>query len=218
MSEVEQDRGTSPVPADVAVPVSSTARRDIEVAFGYNPDRDFTKLALEATYHSRGFRLVDKSALVAVPHVIIGVTYRPGYPRADKEPGDYVSVEAVVANKETLYSPQVIQMLRKGQGKGPDDLEVWGNESVVYNDSGTGIRRTLTELFDEIGIINVGSPNGDENVYDRQYQMWADGEDRATSGIVADLNGEPFRYTAWYGLRRSDYESPYGPATTYYLG
>jgi hypothetical protein len=205
-------------PSEVAVPESSTDRRIAEVAFGYNPDRDFAKLAMEAQYHSRGFRLIEKSALIGVPHVIIGVTYRPGYPRADKEPGDYVSIEAVIATKEILNSPQVVHMLRKEQGISPDDLEVWGNESVVYNDSGTGIRRSLTELFHEIGVIDVGPPKSGENMYDRQYQVWANGEDRATTGIVADLNGEPFRYTAWYGLRKSEYESPYGPATTYYLG
>lgn len=211
MSEVNE--GT-----EVAVPASSTERRIAEVAFGYNPDRDFNALALEAHYHSKGFRLIDKSALIAVPHVVIGVTYRPGYPRADKSPGDYVSVEAVVATKEILNSPQVQHMLRH-EGVDPNNMEVWANESVVYNDSGTGIRRSLTELFHEMGVIDVGPESGkDENRYDRQYQAWASGEDRATSGIVADLNGEPFRYTAWYGLRKSDYESPYGPATTFYLG
>lgn len=175
----------------------------------YNPDLDFKRLALEAQYRSKGFRLVSKELLKGVPHVIIGVTYREGYPRGGK-PGDYISIEAIVADQYTLNSRPV-----RSQIEG--ELAVYGNEPVVYNDSGTGIRRELTRIFHEAGMINVGTVK-DDTAFDRQYQQWKEGADRATTGIVADVNGEPFRYLAMRGLRLSEYESPYGPAETYYLG
>jgi hypothetical protein len=196
--------------AEVEVPESATDYRTQLDVFGYNADLDFRKLALEAQYHAKGFRLVQKEQLIGVPHVIIGVTYREGFPR-NGAVGDYVSIEAIVADKDTLATPPVMAQLEL-------PVEVYGNEPVVYNDSGTGIRRTLTELFHNTGLIDVGKAKGDENPFDRAYQFWATGEDRATDGIKAGVNGEPFRYLAFRGLRRSDYESPFGPATTYYLG
>jgi len=195
---------------DVAIAESATERRTQLAAWGFNPDLDFRKLALEAQYHAKGFRLVQKSQLVGVPHVIVGVTYREGFPRGGRA-GDYVSLEAVVADKDTLESNPVKHML-------PADLDVWGNEPIVYNDSGTGIRRTLTELFQTLGMIDVGKVTGDENPFDRPYQFWDRGEELAVTGIVADLEDVPFRYIAFRGLRKSEYESPYGPATTYYFG
>lgn len=195
----------------VAIPDSATEGRSLMAAWGYNPDMDFRKLALEAQYHARGFRLVQKEQLIGVPHVIVGVTYRPGYVQQNGQESDYVSLEAVVADKDTLESNPVKHML-------PDSLEVFGNEPVVYNDGGTGIRRYLTELFHNVGIIDVGKVKGDENPFDRPHQQWDSGAERATTGIVADHDGVPFRFIAFRGLRKSDYESPYGPATTYYFG
>jgi hypothetical protein len=196
--------------SEVAVPESSTTYREMANVWGYDPDMDFRKLALEAQYRSKGFRLVQKAMLVGVPFVVVGVTYRPGFPRAGQQ-GDYVSVECVVADKETLNTAPVRSML-------PADLEVYGNEPVVFNDSGTGVRRDLTMHFQGMGLIDVGMAKKDENAFDRQYQQWASGADVATTGIVADANGEKFRYLAMRGLRRSDYENEYGPATTFYFG
>jgi hypothetical protein len=198
--------------SEIVVPENETEARVMAAAWAYNPDLDFRKLALEAQYHAKGFRLVSKAQLIGVPHVIVGVTYREGFPRGGRA-GDYVSVEAVVADKDTLETPPVKSLL-------PAELEVWGNEPVVYNDSGTGIRRILTQLFHTAGLIDVGKPakDSDENVFDRPYQFWAAGEDLATTGLTEDTKGVPFRYLAFRGLRRSDYESPYGPATTFYFG
>jgi hypothetical protein len=187
----------------------------------YDPNMDFRKLALEAQYFTKGFRLIEnKDHLIGVPHVVIGVTYREGFPREGKA-GDYVSVEAVVADAKTLDSLPV-----RSQLKG--ELAVYANEAVVYNDSGTGIRRYFTELFHNASIINVGKFDpakvaSELNPFDRPYQRWTEGADRATTGIVADLNGEAFRMVAMRGLRRSDYEwtPPEGkpqPATTFYFG
>lgn len=185
--------------------------RTREFAWGYDPERDFRNLALEATYYSKGFRLISKDSLINVPHVIIGVTYRKGFTSESGRVGDYVSIEAVTADKETLSTNPIKHML-------PNDLEVWPNESVVYNDGGTGIRRTLTQLFHSVGLINVGKPkHKDENPYDKPMYEWLEGKELAEDGIVADADGVKFRYVAMRGLRKSEYESPFGPAVTYYI-
>lgn len=197
--------------AAVAVPETSTELRVMDMAWGHDPARDFQTLALEAQYFSKGFRLVQKADLLGVPHVIIGVTYREGYTRADKKPGDYVSIEAVVADKATLESSPVRHAL-------PRELTVWGNESIVYNDGGTGIRRELTQMFHSLGLIDVGTPKKNENPFDRPYQEWVKGADLATTGIEADAEGVAFRFVCMRGLRKSEYESPFGPAVTFYIG
>lgn len=187
-----------------------TPERALEALGLYDPDLDFRKLAAETRYFSKGFRLVSKEDLIGIPHIVTSVIYRPGFPRAGTE-GDYASVEAVIADAATLNAPQVRHQLAS-------ELTVFPNEPVVYNDSGTGVRRTFTELFTWMGLINPGSAARGLSPFDKQYQLWDSGADLAATGIIADGNGEKFRYLAMRGLRRSDYESEYGPATTYYIG
>ena len=198
--------------SDAVESVNSTTERNLAL---YDPDRDFRKLALEAKYFSKGFRLVSKEDLIGVPHVIIAVTYREGFPRAGAV-GDYVSVEAVVADKDTLHSSPVRSMLPMGI----EGLTVYPEESVVYNDGSTGIRRELTSLFARMGLIDVGAARTDaENPFDKPYQFWQEGEELATTGITADSDGEPFRFVAMRGLRKSEYEwQPGQNATTFYVG
>jgi hypothetical protein len=199
----------------VAVPegASITEQRAAAVTF-FDPNMDFKKLAAAANYFTKGFRLVeDKDHLVGVPLVVTGITFREGYSTTEG-PGDYASFEAVVADRDTLTSSPVKHYLPAQV----DDLAIYPNEPIVFNDGGTGVRRSAVELLHDIGIIDVGPALGDENPYDKPYQLWAAGAERATTGIVADLNGEPFRWVAIRGLRRSDYDSPYGPATTFYFG
>lgn len=204
-----------------AVPVSAIelppdtnltdARTFSEVLF--NPDMDFRKLASEATDFTKGFRLVeDKDVLAGVPHVITTLTFREGY-STTAGPGDYVSIEAVVADRDTLSSNPVRHYLPAAV----DELAVYPNEAIVYNDGGTGVRRACVKMLHDIGVIDVGVPEGDENPFDRPYQLWASGSELAATGITADLNGRPLRYVVVRGLRRSDYTSPYGEATTYYF-
>jgi hypothetical protein len=198
------------------VPVNATIVRETDY-FGYNPDLDFRKLAAEATGAAAGYRLVAKESLLGIPHVIIGVTYREGFPRQGVA-GDYVSVEAVTADKDTMDRYTV-----KGFQRGNTE-PVWPNEPVVYNDSGTGIRRALTAMFHQLGVIDVGEPQQPdyENVYDRAFQFWAAGADEAAAGITAIPYGtrenQPLRYVVARGLRVSTYEFQGSPAETFYLG
>lgn len=199
-------------PQEVELAKTATEARELANVWQYNPDMDFRKLALEAEYGSKGFRLVEKDDLLNVPHIIIGITYRQGFPTPGGKPGDYVSIEAVVADKDTLMTPPIRNALDL------ENLKVYGNEPVVYNDGSTGVRRQLTEQLHGMGIIDVGNPRKDENPFDRPFQEWASGGDLAESGIVADQNGVPFRYAALRGLRRSDYEWQGQPAHTHYIG
>jgi len=206
---------TEVAPVENAAVNATDMREEVAAGF-YNPDLDFLKLAKETKLFTKGFRLVEKSTLLGVPFIIVSVTYREGFPRPDGKPGDYVSIEAVVADKHTLESPPVRSM-RDGE------LLVYPNEPIIFNDSSTGVRRTITALLHAMEIIDPGKPgNKDENIYDRPYQIWRSGADRATTGVIADQNGEQFRYGVSRGLRKSEYEwqPPTGkpqPATTYYL-
>lgn len=185
----------------------------------YDPSLDFRKLALEAAYFSRGFRLVEKAELIGVPFIVINATYREGFLSPDKKVlGDYVSLECVVADRDTLDSPQVRALMRTTRPDKGDLLTVYPNEPVVINDGGTGIRRAITELLIEDGMVDPGGDKNDPRRADRPFSQWKSGADQAQYGIEADSQGRKFRYVAMRGLRVSEYESDFGPATTYYFG
>lgn len=206
-------------PVDVETPesteVATTEEGVLEFRMLYDPALDFRKLALESEYFARGFRLIEKDWIKAVPFGCCSVTYREGFIR-DNVQGDYISLEAVVADKETLDMPQV----RLGYAEaheGVTDLYIFPNEPVVFNDGSTGVRRTITKLLHDTGTIDVGGKEDDPRRFDRPMSLWKSGAEEAQAGITAFANGKPFRYFAARGLRRSDYESPYGPATTFYF-
>lgn len=211
-TEVDQTSPKSAIALPEDVSTSTEIRRFTEGL--YDPNMDFRKLAMEATYFTKGFRLVeDKDTLAGVPHVITNLTFREGY-STTAGPGDYVSIEAVVADRDTLNSNPVRHYL---PAPSVDQLAVYPNEAIVYNDGGTGIRRACVKMLHDIGLIDVGAPEGDENPFDRPYQLWAEGAEQAAIGFTADKNGQPLRYVVIRGLRRSDYTSPYGEATTFYF-
>jgi hypothetical protein len=179
----------------------------------YNPDNDFRKLALDVAYRSEGFRLIDKEALTGVPFVIKRVVYREGFPRDGAE-GDYISVECIVADSETL----AIAPVKAGL---PATLTVFPSEAVVFNDSGTGVRRHITSLLERAGLIDCGpaAPEGDVP-WDRPFQEWESGAGPAQVGFTGD-SFDPVVggvFLAIRGLRVSQYEYMGNPAETYYFG
>jgi hypothetical protein len=198
-------------------------RREAELGL-YNPDLDFRKLladAGESAFWSQGFRLVSKDDLLGVPFIIISLTYREGFPRAGVK-GDYVSVEAVVADAGILHSRPVLSGIGREHGEtrvpDPGDLTVYPNEAVVFNDGSTGVRRQVTGYAIAAGIADPGPAGKDVlEPADRQYQKWVKGGDQAADKIVAFPNGEPFRVACRRGLRRSEYANEYGDAVTYYI-
>lgn len=207
--------------------VNPTESRAVSAVRGlFDPDLDFRKLALEAQYYARGFRLVHKAILSApvddptqtgIPFVVVAVTYRDGYVSTTSgEMGDYMSLEAVIADVDTLDLPQFRSVRSR-----MEDAGLFPNEPIVFNDGSTGIRRTMTELLQNTGLIDVGTlPKSmkDANPYDKPYGSWDKGGDLAKTGITRFTEAQPFRYVATRGLRRSDYDSEYGPATTFYFG
>jgi hypothetical protein len=179
----------------------------------YDPDLDFRKIIAEAgpdAYFTKGFRLVEKADLIGVPHAIVAATYREGHTRNGTR-GDYVSLEAIVADSDTLKSPPVAGQL-------PSPLTVFPNEPVIYNDSGTGIRRDITEHLHNSGVIDVGPAIEDFNRFDKQYQLWTSGAEYVIDGLSVYPDGSKFRYIAVRGLRVSEYEYEGGDAETYYFG
>lgn len=204
------DQPLTSTDASLVQPESSSVE---EFRVLFNPDLDFRKLAEAGlTEYAQGFRLVNKKALLGVPHIIINITYREGFLNKDtKIRGDYVSLEAVVANDEFLRSPIVRAMT------GHRELEVFGNETIVYNDGGTGIRRSITEMLVRQGLINPGGKPNDNRRFDRPMSQWVNGAELAAEGIRADKQGEHLRYGVIRGLRRSDYLWEGQDATTYYF-
>jgi hypothetical protein len=208
------------VPNEVAL---STEDRLAALADGtFNPDMEFKKLALEATYVHMGFTLVEKNKLEGVPMIVIGVTYREGIPRNGRV-GDYVSIEAVCGGPNDLARNIRLGTLDE------QTLAIDPNMPIVFNDGSTGIRRQLTQLFHDKGIINVGpTPDDNEGLasrYDRPYQFWMEEDYPAGTvvtdnsvGITTEPTGEPVRFLFRNGLRVSRYEwAPGQMAETYYF-
>jgi hypothetical protein len=143
--------------------------------------------------------------------VVKKIVFRPGFPRDGVE-GDYVSVECIIADKRTLDSPPVVSML-------PTPLTVYGNEGVVFNDSGTGVRRALVRQMVQFGLAELPGKVVDDSFFDKPYQMWSAGAGPAEAGLTGDdFGGKAAIYLALRGLRRSDYEWHGQDATTYYFG
>lgn len=153
----------------------------------------------------------DKTNLIGVPFVITSVTYRDGIQR-NKQATNYVSVEAVVADANTLA--KLVKMGRLV----PSILDrVIPEESIVFNDGGTGIPRQLTAFLHRIGMIEV--PDGPENGpsgecrYDTYRANWLRGNtDGSDPRFEILLKCER-------GLRVSEYTTPeFGDSSSFYIG
>lgn len=186
---------------------------------GYSPDMSFRALKLEAEYASRGYHLTPKENLMGIPLIVTGVTFREGFVRNGRV-GDYVSIEAIVADSTTLA-----QLIEKGR-LDFNVVKIYPNEPVVFNDGGTGVRRQITEMLHSHGIVKVGAPvdttdsheQDMKSVFDRPHQFWEEGSELAADGITSNSDGEPIRW--WYptGLTVSNYQWQGQDAETWYFG
>lgn len=177
----------------------------------------FADLANQATVIDTGTLEKDKNTLIGLPHVITRVTYRPCPP--DQERG-YVSVEAVVADADTLESA-----IRRGWIPGNfasvAALPYMPEERIVYNDGSTGIRRQLTTILHAQGYLNVGAVE-DGSAFDRDWMEWetftqsSEQNWQSEKVVIPDFsNIRPILIT--HGLRVSEYDMNGRDATTFYL-
>jgi hypothetical protein len=172
-----------------------------------------------------GLTLMSKELLLGVPHIITRVTY--WMPKKDQK--GMVSVEATVADVETLE-----KAIRRGwvpNCEAVDQLRVDPNERVVYNDGGTGIRRQITVILDQLKLIDVGDeknplpdrfdrPWPDWNEFaETRYQSMEIGQVPSFSRYTAgDGTEKPFLLQVPRGLYVSAYANEYSDdAETFYL-
>lgn len=172
------------------------------------------------TFRISGFTLVSKDELLGVPHVITKVTYWK--PLAEQL--GMVSCEATVASIPILeraiergWIPHVTNI---------SQLKLEPNERVVYNDGGTGIRRQITQLLNQVGVINVGREDvEDGSRFDVAWPEWEEfSEYRRQSAEVGNVpccsrvGDRPFLLNVVRGLSVSEYSNDYASdAKTYYL-
>lgn len=180
---------------------------------------DFDRLATQADVVTLpGFNLMDKDDLLGVPLFIVKVVYQVA---------GFVSVHAFVKDAPELDKA-------RAKGRMVND-KVDPRERVVFNDGSTGVRRQLTKLFHNWGLLNVGKPESDGDArFDTPWQEWAEFTQSERLGSKDDapvvpsftraLNGNNLVISTDYGLYASTYTTkgvagvPDGTdAVTYYL-
>ncbi len=168
------------------------------------PGEDFATLAGELNGYTDSRELLKvKEDSVGVAMILTSFTFRHGTsPDKGKTPGDYVSVEATT----------------------------FDNRRIVFNDSGTGVRRQVVLWLAHQGVV----PEALKDSPDTPFQLWKPAADikGVYSGKVGEESlsiertgtGEPIRFLARHGLRASTYLIPKeqggngkDKATTYYL-
>jgi hypothetical protein len=175
---------------------------------------------------STGVLEQDKARLIGVPHMITRLTFRPPTPSPTvDDPNamtDYVSIECVVADM-----PRIMQAIERRWIPGVTDLSGFAfspEESLVYNDGSTGIRRQLVKFLAQAERITL--PPRPSNVGDEFFDMpWTEWEafDNYTfqnvegSDTKIEVPDFDFRVFAEHGLRVSEYTFEGRAATTFYL-
>jgi len=160
-----------------------------------------TQMSLPALLEDADFivgrALTAKDTLLSVPIAITGLAFRcvaeGGTVKGEKvPPRDYVSVEYVALSEDP-------------------------NRCVegVFNDGSTGVRRQLVQWLQSKGALPAGV---DPDAAVATVKTLPGGESGDIIYALADGTQPTLRpLVAPRGLRKSDYEGPEGPATTYYL-
>lgn len=182
----------------------------------------FAELTQQATAtFDTGMLEKDKALFIGVPLVITRLTYRPVVAGPDGNPQrGYVSCEATIGDTQHLE-----QAIRRGWIPYADDLSAFPfapEESVVFNDGGTGIRRSVTAMLHAQGRINIGTLTGENKDFDRPWVEWESFDSVGTQKLDS---GEKIEIPDFYGiivhavhgLRASNFDAFGQPATTYYL-
>ena len=203
------------------------------------PSANLSPSALEAEYarlaetaaEVQGHDLIDdKAALLGMPFIVTGVTYRDGLPRKAAQgnklvdaPTNYVSLEIMLGDSLALNRALERGKITIEQRRAYDPCE-----RLVINDGSTGIYRQITAFLVaarafEVGDGQEGGAAG-ESRYDRYRAEWSaviepfSEDDKMT--VHFDLVNNPALVTLRCprGLRRSDYDAAGQQSTTFYLG
>lgn len=193
----------------------------------YMRETTFTDLVQGSeVYQLRGLTLVAKDDLIGIPHIITRVTYWT--PTAI---GDFVSLEAVVADDDTMN-----YAIRRGWVPGVTErsqIPLRANEHIVYNDGSTGIRRQITEMLDSFGMIVIGDKGPapytvDKKVYNSRFDLpWSEWDsfegsrvhgDHVVPSIGTNHAGNALAILVGSGLTVSEYSNEFSDnARTFYL-
>lgn len=167
----------------------------------------------------------EKGRLVGVPHVITRVTYRPGITTPEGLAKDYVSVEAIVADAETLHYALSRGWIPGGEKGDLSTVPVSPEEHIVYNDGSTGVRRQLTNILHNVGLLEVPNVDQDMAVFDAPYWEWngfaqtglmngeADDEKIEVPDFSQGATGAQLAIFVEHGLRISVFPNPANPKT-----
>jgi len=177
--------------------------------------------ANEEFYEVPGFALVtDKRSVLGLPFSILRVTYQQ--PVADKANDfgerDYVSLQCIVHDQKSID-----ECLRRGLIPN-DQVSYDPGERILINDGSTGIRRQVTQMLHQWGLINVGDVNSN-NDYDKPWTKWETDEfdqfemqaDVVVPSFGTNHNGNRLHIRVPRGLRASMYTNEYGDGVTFYL-
>lgn len=179
----------------------------------------FTDPSSATATYDEGALEREKLRLIGVPHVITRVVYHSDL----KFPKGYITVHAYIAPTEILQ-----EAIRRDWIPGVEtltELLFQPEESIKYNDGSTGIRRQLTNVLHNQGVIDVG-PVTDLSDFDRPWDEWqsfsetSEENDKNGDGkiVIPDIrhgkNGVPLAIVARHGLRASHMEE-YGSDVFY---
>lgn len=192
-------------------------------AYGVDPHRTSAYNPLDAFYNPGQATAVfdegplekEKLALCGVPHVITKVTYHAD----EKFPKGYITCHGVIGPEELLQ-----EAVKRGwvgvstQGGftpyATREQLVWtAGEAIKYNDGSTGIRRQVTGMLHNLGVIDVGTVASPDD-FDRHFTDWVSfsqhsfendktGEKMPIPEITQDAQGRPLVIVARHGLRAS---------------
>ncbi len=183
----------------------------------------FAELAGASLVVDTGVLEKDKDALIGVPHIITAATFwAPGIDKDTKLPQrGFVSLECVIGDLATVRTA-----IRRGWIPGVSELDEFmfdPEDRVIYNDGGTGIRRTMVQILTHLGRVEPG-PVETEKDFDKPWPEW----DAYDSWTFQNGNHEDdpkiqvpcfhgLNIRVMHGLRVSQYTKDKIPGTTYYL-
>lgn len=164
----------------------------------------------------------EKLRLVGVPHIITEVVYHSELKFAK----GYVTISGFIAPQSQLeyaiargWIPEINSV---------SEMLFRPNEAIKYNDGSTGIRRQITGVLHNLGLIDVGPVESLED-FDRSWDEWESftqaGQENGDTvkGVVQKIDiphitrgkdGRPLAIFVHHGLRAS-YMDEYGTNVFY---